>query len=76
MRIADLDWPLLRWVRYGASLHLVRLVAGSLVRGTPIWTWHVRLCGARLGRRVYINSLSVTDYNLIECGNDIVIGGA
>lgn len=76
MRIADMDWPLLRWVRYGASLHLVRLVTGSLVRGTPVWSFHVRLCGARLGRRVYINSLSVSDYNLIECGDDVVIGGA
>lgn len=76
MRIADMDWPLLHWVRYGASLHLVRLITGSLVRGTPLWTFHVRLCGARLGRRVFINSLSVSDYNLIECGNDVVIGGA
>src|SRR5512145_979915 len=25
MRLADLEWPLLRWVRYGASIHLVRV---------------------------------------------------
>lgn len=76
MRIAEMDWPLLRWVRYGAALHLVRLVTGSLVRGTPVWTFHLRLCGARLGRRVFVNSLFVSDYNLIECGDDVVIGGA
>jgi acetyltransferase-like isoleucine patch superfamily enzyme len=76
MVIADLDWPLLRWVRFGASIHLVRIVAGPLFRGTPLWTTHLRLNGARLGRRVYINSLSVSDYNLIECGDDVVIGGA
>jgi acetyltransferase-like isoleucine patch superfamily enzyme len=76
MRIVDMEWRLLRWVRYGASLHVVRLIAGSLFRGTPIWTAHLRLSGARLGKRVYVNSLSVSDYNLIECGDDVVIGGA
>jgi acetyltransferase-like isoleucine patch superfamily enzyme len=74
MRIADMDWALMRWVRYGASIHLVRIVAGTWVRGTPLWTSHLRLSGARLGKRVYVNSLSVSDYNLIECGNDVVIG--
>ncbi len=76
MRISDMEWQLLRWVRFGASLHLVRWIAGSLVRGTPLWTAHLRLSGARLGKRVYVNSLSVSDYNLIECGDDVVIGAA
>ena len=75
MRIVDMDWDLLAWVRYGASIHLVRLIAGSLFRGTPLWTAHLRLSGARLGKRVYVNSLSVSDYNLIEFGDDVVIGG-
>jgi acetyltransferase-like isoleucine patch superfamily enzyme len=76
MRIADMDWPLLRWVRSAASLHLVRIVAGTLLRGTPLWTSYLRLSGARLGKRVYVNSLSLSDYNLLECGDDVVIGGA
>jgi hypothetical protein len=42
MRIADLDWNLLRWVRYGASIHIARVLAGTLFRGTPIWTAHLR----------------------------------
>ena len=74
MRIAGMDWALLRWFRYLASIHLVRVIAGTLVRGTPLWTSHLRLNGARLGKRVYVNSLSVSDYNLIECGDDVVIG--
>ncbi len=73
-RIADMEWPLLDWVRAGASIHLARLCAGSLFRGTPLWTMHLRLHGARLGRRVFVNSLSVSDYNLIDCGDDVVIG--
>jgi acetyltransferase-like isoleucine patch superfamily enzyme len=76
MRIADMDWALLRWVRYGASIHVARVIAGTLVRGTPLWTSHLRLNGARLGKRVYVNTLSINDYNLLECGDDVVIGGA
>jgi acetyltransferase-like isoleucine patch superfamily enzyme len=34
----------------------------------------LRLAGARLGRRVYVNSLAVTDYNLLEFGDDVVVG--
>jgi acetyltransferase-like isoleucine patch superfamily enzyme len=75
MPLALMGWPLLRWVRYGASIHLARTIAGVLFRGTPLWSMHLRLYGARLGRRVYVNSLDVSDYNLIECGDDVVIGG-
>ena len=38
MRIADMEWPLLDWARYMAAIHFVRLLAGMLVRGTPVWT--------------------------------------
>jgi len=74
MRIADLPWPLLVWARYLMSTHIVRLFAGSLFRATPVWTFYHRLNGARLGRRVYINSLAVMDDNLLECGDGVVIG--
>jgi len=75
MRLADLDWPLLDWVRYMVATHIVRLFAGTLFRGTPIWSAYLRLNGARVGRRVYVNSLGVSDHNLLEFGDDVVIGG-
>ena len=74
VRIADVDWPLLRWVRGMVMAHIVRLVAGAVFRGSPVWTAYLRLGGARLGRRVYVNSLAVADYNLLEFGDDVVIG--
>ena len=74
MRIADVGWPLLTFVRYAAANHVSRLLAGTFFRGSPIWTFHVRLAGARLGRRVYINSLELNDYNLLEFEDDVVIG--
>ena len=74
MPIKGLDWPLLCWVRYMVSVRVVRLFAGSLFRATPLWTFYLRLNGARLGRGVYVNSLAVNDHNLLEFGDRVVIG--
>jgi acetyltransferase-like isoleucine patch superfamily enzyme len=74
MRIADMDWALLRWVRYMVAIHIVRLFAGTLFRGSPLWTFYLRLNGARLGRRVYVNTVFISDHSLLECGDDVVIG--
>jgi len=74
MRISDPDWPLLDWVRYTISIHMVRIFSGLVFRATPLWTLYMRLNGAKLGRRVFVNSLWVTDHNLLEFGDDVVIG--
>ena len=72
--IRDLGWPLLRWVRYMVATHIVRIVAGWLFRASPVWTAYLRLNGARIGRGVYVNTLSITDHNLLELGDGVVIG--
>lgn len=72
--IAELEWPLLDWVRYIISIHIVRLFAGAFLRATPLWTFYLRLNGARLGRGVYVNSLAVSDHNLLEFDDHVVIG--
>ena len=74
MRIADFDWPVLNWARSMAALHVVRVLAGTLFRASPIWTAYLRWSGAHLGRRVYVASLALSDYNLLEFGDDVVIG--
>jgi non-ribosomal peptide synthetase-like protein len=74
MRIGDLEWPLLNWVRYVAASHLVRVFAGALFCGSPIWTWYLRLNGARIGRRVFVNTVFVSDHNLLELGDDVIVG--
>lgn len=75
LAIAELPWPLLDWIRYVISIHLVRIFAGVLFRATPLWSFYMRLNGARLGGNVYVNSLGVTDHNLLDFGRDVVIGG-
>jgi acetyltransferase-like isoleucine patch superfamily enzyme len=74
MRIADLDWPLMNWARYMASVHVVRLFAGAVFRATPLWAMYLRANGAQLGKGVYINSLAVNDHNMLEFDDHVVIG--
>lgn len=73
-RIADLDWPVLRWARYAMSTHVVRVLAGTWLRATPLWSFYHRLNGARVGRRVYLNSVTLSDHNLLTFGDDDVVG--
>lgn len=76
LRIARMDWPLLDWARYLASAHLVRILAGAVLRATPLWTMYLRLNGARIGRGVYVNSLEVMDHNLLDFADGVVIGAS
>jgi acetyltransferase-like isoleucine patch superfamily enzyme len=73
-RLADLEWGLLNWSRYMISTHVVRVLVGTFFRSSPLWTWYMKLNGARIGRGVYINSLSISDHNMLEMGDGVVIG--
>ena len=73
-RLADLEWELLNWSRYMISTHVVRVLVGTFFRSSPLWTWYMKLNGARIGRGVYINSLSISDHNMLEMGDGVVIG--
>lgn len=74
LRVRDMEWPLLQWARYMVATHIVRALAGWLFRGSPIWTAYLRLNGARLGRGVYVNTLSISDHNLLDFGDGVIIG--
>lgn len=75
MPIRELSWPLLTWVCYVGAIRVVRVFGGTLYCGSPIWTAYLRLNGARVGRRVHVNSVYLSDHNLLELGDDVVIGG-
>jgi serine acetyltransferase len=74
LRIADMSWPLMTWARYMVAIHIVRVFAGTLFRGSPLWTTYLRLNGARLGRGVYINTVHISDHNLLDFGDQVIIG--
>ncbi len=72
--IAETGWSVLRWVRYVSAIRVVAALAGPLLRGSPLWTAYLRLNGARIGRHVYINTLLLSDHNLLTIGDNVVIG--
>jgi acetyltransferase-like isoleucine patch superfamily enzyme len=74
MPIAELGWPLCDWARYQISTQVVAFFAGGLFRATPVWSAYMRWNGARFGRRVWVNSLGVSDHCLLDFGDDVVIG--
>ena len=72
--IARLEPELCNWARYMISTYVVRTLVGPFTQATLVWTWYMRLNGAKIGRRVWVNSLGVTDHCNIELGDDVVIG--
>ena len=45
-----------------------------LRRREPRWTWYLRWNGARVWCGVHINSLSISDHNMLEFGDGVVTG--
>jgi len=64
-----------RWASYNALTLIFRFAFVNWVRVTPFLPYYHRLMGARIGRRVQINTAVIADQNLLEIGDDTVIGG-
>jgi acetyltransferase-like isoleucine patch superfamily enzyme len=73
-KLRDLEWPLLDWSRYMISTHVVRVLVGTFFRASFLWSLYLRWNGAKIGRGVHINSLSISDHNMLEFGDGVVIG--
>ena len=74
LRLSEFTWPVVNWGRYLMTIHVVRVFAGPVFRSTPFWSLYMRLNGAKIGRLVWVNSLALMDYNLLEFGDGVVIG--
>lgn len=64
-----------RWASYNALTLMLRFTFVNWIRVTPFLPLYHRLMGARIGRRVQINTAVIADQNLVEIGDDTVIGG-
>lgn len=64
-----------QWASYNALILLVRYSCINFMRVTPFINIFHSLMGMRLGKRVQINTAVIGDSNLIEIGDDTVIGG-
>jgi len=65
----------LRWASYNAIGLLVRYTCVNFIRVTPLLSLFHRMMGMKIGKRVLINTAIVADSNLIEIGDDTMIGG-
>lgn len=64
-----------QWASDNALILLVRYTCINFLRVTPFINLLHRLMGMKLGARVQINTAVIGDSNLIEIGDDTVIGG-
>ena len=51
-----------------------RVFVGTFFRASALWTLYMRWNGATIGRGVHINSLSISDHNMLAFGDGVVIG--
>jgi hypothetical protein len=64
-----------KWAFTNAAMLIVNLLFMDFMRLTPFLPLYYRLMGARIGKRVQINTKGIADVSLIEIGDDSVIGG-
>ena len=74
-RFPYLSWGAYRWASYNALTLILRFSFINWIRVTPLLPLFHRLMGMKVGRRVQFNTAVVADQNLIEIGDDSVVGG-
>lgn len=70
-----ISWKGYQWASYNALILIVRFSFVNWLRATPINVFFYRMMGLKAGARVQVNTAVVADCNLIELGDDTVIGG-
>jgi hypothetical protein len=64
-----------KWAFVNAMMLIVNLTFMDFMRLTPLLPLYYKLMGAKIGRRVQINTKGLADVSLIEIGDDTVLGG-
>ena len=65
----------MKWAFVNAMMLIVNLTFMDFLRLTPLLPLYYKLMGAKIGKRVQINSKGIADVSLLEIGDDSVIGG-
>jgi non-ribosomal peptide synthetase-like protein len=79
-RAREGDYPFIsgytiRWATIGTLVGLAKVFILNSLLGSPVLNLFYRLMGARIGRNVVINTCNMFDFDLIEIGDDTMIGG-
>ncbi len=64
-----------KWAFVNAMMLIVNLTFMDFMRLTPLLPMYYRLMGAKIGKRVQINTKGLADVSMIEIGDDTVLGG-
>ncbi len=64
-----------KWAFVNAMMLILNLTFMDFMRLTPLLPLYYRLMGAKIGKRVQINTKGLADVSLLEIGDDSVIGG-
>ncbi|HEX3657462.1 MAG TPA: Pls/PosA family non-ribosomal peptide synthetase [Pirellulales bacterium] len=75
------EYPL--WSAFVWKTELVTAMHESLaclfmvmhLRGTPFLCWYFRLLGAKIGRRVYLDTTDMTEFDLVQIADDAALNG-
>ncbi|MBN8219213.1 MAG: AMP-binding protein, partial [Spirochaetes bacterium] len=53
--------------------HLSMRALGDLLLGTPFLPWYFRALGSRMGRRVYLDTIYITEFDLVDLADDVSV---
>lgn len=68
-------YPIIQWAITGYLSLFAHAVFVQFLKGTPFINWWYRGLGARIGRRVNIQTTFVSDWDLLDIGDDTTLGG-
>lgn len=78
VRLPEGTWPmssdLLRWTYHNSCIAMANYIFLKFLFLSPYIIWFFRGMGAKMGKRIQLNSGQLTDVYLIEVGDDCVIG--
>lgn len=69
------SWSVVGWGTTGAVTNFANEMFLKHFKGTPILNIWYRALGAKIGKRVSINSVRLFDWNLLTIDDDVVLGG-
>jgi hypothetical protein len=64
------SWYYVRWWLVRSSYRFSVFWLFVLVRRTPMFVWYLRALGTKIGKNVSIDSFNISDWDLVEIGDD------
>src|ERR1043165_3039096 len=69
------SWPTVGWGTVGALTNWANIFFLQHWKGTPFLNLYLKAMGAKIGRRVSINTIHVYEWDLMTIEDDAVLGG-